>query len=268
MPFSRKLAVAMEKQRLGSPFLSQKQLKHLLVGIEKLAKGWDQQVNMLNSGVGEDAIVNFANEERFKCGIESRGGLLTVDEIKLHDAKLFSILSNDIAVLREYENDASKKIAANLGDWLSRAEELGILIQNNEDDRFPYKDWAGFGVSQLVKTPEFLGQVLRLIQAVFEIHTELEDLVSHTEMNIAAIRRILKRHKLHVPSSMHSLPEFDRHEYLPTKITKGCGVVIRDIRDCLEDIYERAAIFQIDKSSTIDQQLVSRIGEALLWSII
>ena len=172
----------MEELGGEAPFLSQKQLKHVLVGVEKLVKTWAEQKKMIESGIVESEVIAFVNQERNKCGLAPRQGLLTIDEMKAHDSKMFELMEEDIVTILQYVKRCEARIIASIAEWLNEAEDAGLLAEHRGDNQTPYRAWLSFAVSHLVKTPEFLRRVLILAQELTPIDEEIKKLLNFFDM--------------------------------------------------------------------------------------
>jgi len=262
MPFSRRLAIAIEELGADAPFLSQKQLKHVLVGVEKLVKAQAEQEKSLTAGLSEEQVIGYVNEERAKCGIATQANLLTVEEIKAHDSKLFDVFRRDIENITSYVQKGAASLAASIEEWLVMAESAGLVLKEDEDNRFPYREMLSYAVSKLVRELEFMQNMKTLCRKLVSIETQQKQLIDHIQMNVAAFRKILKRHEVHVPEHMRFIVGYREYEDLLASNFSESITASNMMRVTLEDVYERGATFP-DKGIAL-QGIFDDVGLSLL----
>ena len=86
-----------------APYVSQKALKHVLVGLEKLCKLYsDQEAIIAESRMDREELVTYINMERAKYGLSARDSIMDVMEVVDRDAEFFRILVDDVVQLRRY----------------------------------------------------------------------------------------------------------------------------------------------------------------------
>ena len=153
----------MEESGVTAPFLNQKQLKHILVGVEKLVKTKTEQDRYLMAGVSEDSVITFVNQEREKCGLEGHARALSAEEIKEHDSKMFQLLDNDIDRISVYVEKCATDLNMRVQHWLQEAELVGLALGDYGDNQFPYRDFLAYAVSKLTLRPEFMLKIHTLI---------------------------------------------------------------------------------------------------------
>ena len=263
MPFSRRLAIAIEEQGDRTPFLSQKALKHVLVGVEKLVKTLAEQSKMQSQAIDHSEILRFVNDEREKCGLVRSTELLTVGEVQARDADLFRILDNDVASILAYIHDAQVSLAASISEWLDEAQNAGVLFDDirlrSSGSGLSATDLSDYALTQLVKSPEFMESAVYLARQLLPIEEYLRGINDHVELNVAAIKKILKRHELHVPEDIKFCHDFKGFDRLRTQMIADCLLTTRTMRTVLEDIFERSAT----SSTIISPRLVESLAIAL-----
>ena len=89
------MAIAMELNDGLIPFISQKALKHVLVGVEKLVKAHEEQQKMVEEGHPNSSIIDMINKERVKCGLEPKDSFITDQEIIQKDSDISAIVNDD-----------------------------------------------------------------------------------------------------------------------------------------------------------------------------
>ena len=192
MPFNRRLAIAIEELGASTPFVSQKALKHVLVGVEKLVKTFTEQSRMQSQGILRPEIIRFVNEERVKCGLIPIDDFLTGDEIKARDAEIFRILETDISAILAHIQHCEAPIYAKIHGWLKDAERAGIVVEDiglrHTGVGVSSKELSDFALSNLLKSPEFIEAAVTLANRLIPIDDDLKRVRDHIELNITAIK--------------------------------------------------------------------------------
>jgi len=202
MRFGKRLALAMIRDAGEAPYISQKELKHILVGLEKLCKSLSSQQLLLNtlSTSQEDAIV-FANTERLKFGLSEKPSILDEGEVVSHDASFFALIDSDITRIRRYVESCESALMMTINDWLEEAESRGWL--------FPV---TGGSVEAI--RPDIDATAAEHLRSEFhEIQSEHMRLKQYVDVNIAGLRKLISRRNKNVPEVFWSVVDCSRiHE--------------------------------------------------------
>lgn len=192
MRFGKRLALAIIRDEGEAPYLSQKELKHILVGLEKLCKSFAEQESLIaHKRLSHDDLVQHANGEREKYGLSKNNSILLAREIINHDASFIALIDRDIENIRKYVELVESDILEGLNDILKSAHTAGILSEEEK------------------------ASTIQLGQDHSEIRTDMEAIISefsrlrqYIEVNTAAIRKLLVRRRKNVSERFHSVPEY------------------------------------------------------------
>jgi hypothetical protein len=203
MRFGKKLALAMIRDAGEAPYLSQKELKHQLVGLEKLCKAYREQADMLAQGLDRHVILHFAEEQRTSCHVPQREGPLQVNEIVCKDGEFFDILVTDVWKIRQYVDDCEAELMEATNEWLESASAIGAIVPHDTTvhSKNPEK-LAEFvlGTSAMVELPDDLSPE--------SLIAELTRIRQYSEVNLSAIRKLVQRRCKNVPEFFWSRDDF------------------------------------------------------------
>jgi hypothetical protein len=203
MRFGKKLALAMIRDAGEAPYLSQKELKHVLVGLEKLCKAFfDQQRNVME-GADLAGVVEYAKEQREAYNVPPSDGLLNIDEIVSKDSDFIAILLSDVTKIRRYMEVCEAALMEAVNDWLSAADEANILIGPRVTNLgFDAEQVASFFLANS-ENSNFLDD-----SAPENLFSEFERIKAYCDVNLSAIRKLLQRRTKNVPECFWSRDEF------------------------------------------------------------
>lgn len=214
MRFGKKLALAKLHDADEAPYVSQKQLKHILVGLEKLCKSYSEQVMLLlNQSMTHADLVLHVNTERAKFGLAQRSSLLEESEVIAHDFAFFSLLNNDVVDIRRYVERCECVLMVGVNEWLEAAAIAGVVVGPN--------------LAELARNgPEFAKCVLHpivpsneLIEELRGLCDEFNRLSGYIEVNRAAMRKLIGRRNKNVAECFWSRHEYDGISALQTPET-------------------------------------------------
>ena len=203
MRFGKKLALAMIRDAGEAPYLSQKELKHTLVGLEKLCKAYLDQQQMLLDGVEVVEAERFAKDQRVAYNVALIDGLLSIEEVISKDADFFTLLSSNVVDIRRYIESCEASLMEAINEWLYAAESANVVL--------------GPKVASLGNDPEILSRFVIEVsnpEALPEdsipddIIAEFDRLKAYGDVNISAIRKLLQRRNKNVLECFWSKDDF------------------------------------------------------------
>ncbi|KAF4680149.1 hypothetical protein FOZ60_013993 [Perkinsus olseni] len=248
MRFSKRLALAMQEGTL--PYLSQKTIKHHLVGLEKLAKTFAKQNELLGTESMASLII-FVNTERARYGIPQRDVLLTLEEIRYQDGEMFSVVDRDIECIKGAIEELEVTLMHEITQWISNANHGGLLLAERQVECAPQKNGQKLAqalVSYHVKslgTEAACSWVESYVRSYSTFHEHLTKLMDYVDVNLAGFRKLLKRHDKNIPKIFHArdTPFLGFHSIV-TRVTMKVFVVAVKIhtllRECLDEIDRQA----------------------------
>jgi hypothetical protein len=216
MRFGKRLALAMIRDAGEAPYISQKELKHVLVGLEKLCKSFSTQTTLLaDSNQTEADVIKFANDERVKYGLTTKNFIITVQEIVSRDAHLFEIMDSDIVRIRRYVESCESALMVMINDWLDEAESTGFLRSDVRS-----------GTQQDI--PSIDGP---LKNELGEIQSEYTRIKQYIEVNIAGLRKLLNRRNKNVATECWSFKDYDNLYKIKSDETEMIGGLVSKLVD-------------------------------------
>lgn len=171
-----------------APYLSQKQLKHILVGLEKLAKAYNEQ------SASELSLLSLANSYRVNCGLPEQSFPLQASEVVAHDCELLRLLDADVVQIRRYIEICEANLMVSINDWLDEAARVGLVALNP--------------AANFISTDE------SLTSRAGELIQEHERIQQYISVNIAAIKKLLGRRNKNVPDHLCYAREYRNIEYV------------------------------------------------------
>lgn len=215
MRFGKRLALAMIRDAGEAPYISQKDLKHVLVGLEKLCKTYVEQSTMTVSyGSSEAGIIDFANTERLKYGLHPSNSILDISEISAHDAQFISIVDHDVVQMRRYVEKCEASLMEGLNELLELAAHHGLVTSD-------------MPVTPREETKE------DLLSELSSIETEWNRVKQYADVNVAAIRKLLARRKKNVPVMFQSVEDYNNESLLRTPESDDIARMIAAIRSSI-----------------------------------
>ncbi|EER14652.1 hypothetical protein Pmar_PMAR027445 [Perkinsus marinus ATCC 50983] len=207
MRFSKRLALAMQEGSL--PYLSQKTIKHHLVGLEKLAKTFARQNELLGTESLASLII-FVNTERARYGIPQRDVLLTLEEIRFQDGEMFSVVDRDIECIKGAIEELELSLMHEISQWITKANHGGLLLTERQVECAPQKNGqrlaqalVSYHVSSL-GTEAACSWVESYVRSYCNFHEHLAELMNYIDVNLAGFRKLLKRHDKNIPRLFHA----------------------------------------------------------------
>ena len=203
MRFGKRLALAMIRDAGEVPYISQKPLKHILVGLEKLCKSFtEQEVNRLSSH-SESELIEFANAERVKYGLEERPSLLTKEEVISHDSKLFQLMDVDVATVRRYVELCESSLMESMNEWLEEAAHIGLL------------EGVAKGAAEVKEDEKD-----ELVNELVDLKQEFSRIKQYIEVNITALRKLIARRNKNVPQIYWSSESYENIQNMQSDETE------------------------------------------------
>jgi hypothetical protein len=194
MRFGKKLALAMIRDAGEVPYISQKELKHQLVGLEKLCKVYYDQVEVLRAPACEiDDVLGHISRQRLNYGVQSREGILDITEVKTKDSAFIRILERDIARIRYHARATLAGLMHSLNEILEVLADSRIIIRQDDVN--------------IAKAPANLASLLTnefqipipADSGLAELIAEFNRLTQYIEVNQSAIRKLMQRRFKNVP---------------------------------------------------------------------
>lgn len=201
MRFGKRLALAMIRDAGEAPYLSQKSLKHVLVGLEKLCKSFAEQTSMLqDQNISHEDLVIHANMEREKYGLPLASSLLNETEIISRDAELFQIIDDDVCQIRRYVEACEVELMVAINSIFDDMAHSGIIAEESI-----------IIDSNLSISQDILAEYISRIESISEEHERINQYI---KVNAAAIRKLVGRRNKNVASSFWSVVEYENIENL------------------------------------------------------
>ena len=202
MRFGKRLALAMIRDSGEVPYISQKPLKHLLVGLEKLCKSYlEQEVNMLSNHLPQEDLIENAKVERSKYGLSESDGVLRIDEVVDHDAKFFQLMDTDVVAVRRYVELCEASLMESLNEWLDEASRAGII------------EGEGVGsINSATNTQEISSNLNELKEEYLRIK-------QYIDVNTTALRKLIARRNKNVPPRFWSRESYENLESMKSNET-------------------------------------------------
>ena len=195
MRFGKKLALAMIRDAGEAPYISQKELKHQLVGLEKLCKVYIEQVEQLSSPLcAIDEVLGHIREQRLNYGLQSREGILDIGEVKSKDGTFIGILERDIRRIRGYVDATLARLMLSMNELLEVLADSRIILREDEL-------YAAHAPATLASLLTDNGHRVSgsADGEIVEIITECNRLGQYIEVNQSAIRKLIQRRCKNVP---------------------------------------------------------------------
>ena len=216
MRFGKRLALAMLRDAGEAPYLSQKELKHILVGLEKLCKAYSDQLSMLQSeGISKAAVVVFANAERDKYGLPYQESLLDLSEVVSRDEALFRTLDDDVRRIRQYLDKCEADLMEAINEFLVSAASKGFIVGPDDSwvarDKVKYSQFLLSEVGAAEPDPDLIGEL-------DAIENEMQRLKQYLDVNASAVRKIVSRRNKNVPECFWFLHDFNKVSPSPESI--------------------------------------------------
>lgn len=200
MRFGKKLALAMIRDAGEAPYLSQKEVKHHLVGLEKLCKAYIEQQEAISGMTANEAtLIGIANQQRVAYHVSQKDGLLQLEEIVAKDSDLFDILNSDISKIRSYIDDCESHLMEAVNEWLESAVDCGLVFTDLPQNSDNFMALFSRNV-QNCKLPELL--------CPEHLTTELKRINQYADVNVSAIRKLVQRRCKNVAECFWSRDEF------------------------------------------------------------
>ena len=182
MPLNKRLAQATEKAAGTVPYIDQKSVKQILVGVEKLCKAFEEQI--LNSkGLTVDELSFRANATRSLCGLTEDPCILTLEEIIHHDYHIREMLSRDVSRILNYIRQEEHKLEMEVIKMVHLKRSSGSLI--------PFVEHS----EKLEPIGLLLGYMTTF--AAYEDQVDFKDrlnsLKEYIEINVGIFNQLLKR---------------------------------------------------------------------------
>ncbi len=203
MRFGKRLALAMIKDAGEAPYISQKPLKHILVGLEKLAKAYAEQSNLHDQSSPPDEILRYANSERSKCGLPYSPSILDRSEIVSHDTQFVLLLDSDVSRIRTYVDNCEADLMEAINAWIEDATKAGLLIERGDGAAM---DKGGICI---VCPADVLTEFKSRLEDIVQEH---ERIFQYIVVNTAAIRKLVGRRNKNVPPCFWSVAQYRNAE--------------------------------------------------------
>jgi hypothetical protein len=204
MRFGKKLALAMIRDAGEAPYLSQKELKHILVGLEKLCKVYvDQTIFLRDASKSPAEVLEHVAQQRLNYGAAPNPGPLEVSEILKKDAEFIDMLSSDVIRIRRYIEAAESNLMEMINGWLEDARESGFLSGGELVDEHSDHDTLLLLSREINHSGESQDDVIATIVS------EYERIKQYGDVNTAAIKKLLQRRTKNVDSCFRSSEDFD-----------------------------------------------------------
>ena len=201
MRFGKRLALAMIRDAGEVPYVSQKSLKHILVGLEKLCKSYlEQEVNILSCNMPEAELIVHANTERSKYGLPEGESVLREDEVVGHDAKFFELMDADVVAVRRYVEVCEASLMESINEWLDEASKAGLVECEGESVT---RDISKNDLSEDLK--DFKEEIARIKQYI--------------DVNTTALRKLIARRNKNVHPRFWSRDTYDDLEHMKSDET-------------------------------------------------
>jgi hypothetical protein len=204
MRFGKKLALAMIRDADEAPYISQKELKHQLVGLEKLCRSYMDQLELLSHHSQKTNLEELAEKHRLSYDIPPRSGLLELNEIVIKDAKLFTILLHDVEKIRRYVEICEVNLMLSINGWLLDAENAQTIVG---------KESVSVAYRPDLLAASIIGSSFPDSFHVFPsqdlVVMEFDRLKQYMEVNLNAIKKLVQRRNKNVPECFWSRDNFD-----------------------------------------------------------
>ena len=201
MRFGKRLALAMIRDSGEAPYISQKPLKHILVGLEKLCKSYiEQEVNILSNHLPQAELIEHANIERVKYGLSEIPDFLTSDEVVGHDAKFFQLMDADVVAVRRYVELCEASLMESINEWLDEASKTGLVR------------CEGSVAINDSNSQEILNELK-------ELREEQSRIKQYIDVNTTALRKLIARRNKNVHPRFWSRESYDNIENMKSNET-------------------------------------------------
>lgn len=217
MRFGKKLALAMIRDAGEAPYVSQKALKHVLVGLEKLCKLYsDQEAIIAESRMDREELVTYINMERAKYGLSARDSIMDVMEVVDRDAEFFRILVDDVVQLRRYVEACEADIMEAVNEWLEAATSEGLIQSTVRRSHSSSK--------ALAENPS--DDQISVQSEAIEILNEFSRIQQYADVNTAAINKLIARRNKNVPECFWSVDAFPELGQILTNDSRDLASVV------------------------------------------
>ena len=213
MRFGKKLALAMIRDAGEAPYMSQKPLKHILVGLEKLGKLYTEQALIIAEGrTSPSELLAYINAERVKYGLTYRDQILDIFEVIDRDVEFFKMLRNDVIRLRRYVEGCEADLMECINEWL----------EGTSSDRLTEESHLNSTEASTCRTPDEESSDA----AAVEILNEFSRLKQYTDVNASAINKLIARRNKNVAECFWSVDSFPEVSSILTDESRDLAAVV------------------------------------------
>ncbi len=261
MRFTKRLAIAIDTQGTNRPFVRQKELKHLLIGTEKLSKLYIDQIS-LNTSTDIKTLTDLSNIERLKVSLASSDSPLTRAEVQHQDHLFLAGIDEDVEALLGFITATENFIAVAINSWLCDALVIGLVFRSPNEVCTPTaaRKLVHSALRKRAHDGQFLNMCGQLAVSLVPIVEANEALNDHISLNIVAINKLMKRRDKNV--DVRAIPEKELPDYESLLRSERAGMIttsLAQMRHAIEDVYERSVTLYDPKFS----HHVTRLGVCL-----
>ena len=245
MPLNKRLAIAMELNDGQIPFISQKAIKHVLVGVEKLVKAYEEQEQQIQKGTCMANIIEVINSERIKCGLSVSSELITDEEIINKDAEIAEIVRTDTDNILKHLEDEQQQLAELLEVILEETHSIGIFLKAPKSSYLPFQALLNCSLNFLIRDQSVHSKMAPLRPKIEALLKRISETCDYLEINVAAFRKLIKRHDKNVPKHLQYTGEFGDHSRLLGTQLSALLDIAASVRNAQEDFWERSQLHYV-----------------------
>jgi len=254
MRFGKKLALQVQEDTSGAPYLSHKPMKEAINRTVRELRMYQSMQQGHDQGAAQPADL---------AELEERVSTL--------DNQLFNLMDEDLARILAYTREGEGRLSAHIAALQGLAVEAGIIFEEHRlqsleralprapADRCALSRW----LLELRLRSDALGAA-RHLENLAAKHNVLVDLADqHTkylEINVAGFRKLLKRHEKQIPHRFRSRPmpclEFHR---LVTHTSRQLLDLIRQLGGVLRDAHQRLTA-QVSTAGAAGAEVAPRLA--------
>jgi len=211
MRFGKLLAAVTQNSRADEPYISYKELKHNLSKVSALC-GKDEPDNSSGDEYGpvqQEILESQAASSSSSVVAASSGSAMGHPRIVGPQQDFFSLLDHDLAASKLYVQSNVSGIEAMIGEWQVAAVKAGLVFTPQQLDevrsQLPVhmeEDALVAWLLSLTPGAKTKDARLALVDQYSEVARLLNSLLQYVEVNLTAVRKILKKFDKKIP------PEF------------------------------------------------------------
>jgi len=260
MRFGKRLTELSQNEQIRQPYISYKELKHTLGGLPRLASRASGKDSLEGGGDSSGDEVLPPAASNVACAADpdasDHPGAAASSSASSARAKLeeqqhtfFTRIDTDVSMALSHVQSILASLEAGVGDWQCQAAICGLLFTPAQLEEvaanLPFEVADQQTLVQWLVSLQPLGEVrpsrLALAESYSNLASTLQVLLQYIEVNVTAVRKILKKFEKKVPAAfrVRSSQSYSAHHELLTS----------DLQDLLVAVVHMHRLVMIDMKS-------------------